>query len=170
VGVVEDESGSGYETDSESEAGDLIHLVDNSTTMGIACKEPKKITDKSSENETKVESNENPSSNVTILVDEDSTAVEDDQLPSLRSLCEALLKDQVPKREKLKVQDTLTRGSDLSNFDSDHYANSSRTSAELEDWVAVGDGSKEIGPPPTFTLAIVSRRSRCHRAGDYQHL
>ena len=112
-------------------------------------------------------------------------------VPPLSSLCTSVLVTYPSENESDSNRvksDKLGANNEplLSNIDSDYFDRSSspcgnRPSEDSEGWVAVkrmaddsvvdeekGTNEKEDRPSPTFTLAIISRRSR-HRAG-YQFI
>ncbi len=197
-------SGSGYETDSESDGDsdqqediDKLMMRDmNETDQEVvmkrgrvsevptytqrfdqACEETPgteyKRSEKEQEDATTPEILPSKASNVTIVIDDNCQAEGERPVPSLSSLCEDLLKDYLGDQTNRPTANRLRPESDLSNFESDYFAGSSARTSEEEGWVSVrnegvlsesSEGAEE-SPPPTFTLAIVSRRSR-YRAGE----
>ncbi len=171
-------SGSGYETDSESEGANIAQLEQTITKIeGTGTMELEQTiteserTDPGLLEEIITENTETEHSGPVTIVIGEIYDHKERTVPSLVSLCDKLLKEdshqnQVPSEDRLRLE------SGLSNFESDHFVSTSSHVSEDDEWVSVKskgtlyeDRDSCEGESPTFTLAVISRRSR-HRAGE----
>ncbi len=186
--TLSDLSGSGYETDSESEGADTVQLEqalidDIETEATIQAHSNNNNTSKETHEESKhLYSPDVPTtgpSAVTIVIDE--SCDNERAVPSLVSLCKQLLNENSSGNQSNDehLEDKVKLGPALSNIELDNFANCSSRVIDDDGWVSVK--SEEVlsedcdscegvdRPPPTFTLAVISRRSR-HRAGKLMRM